>query len=84
LLDGLPRAASRDHEFLVALGCGPQKKIAPDEDEDHAAGSCGVERWAVKTGTDSTSHLVNLTPRDTTIASLRTLTRTSASTGGGR
>jgi hypothetical protein len=64
---------------LLALGCGPQK---PDVDGDEgegeveelvitAAGACGVEREAVKIGTDSTSNLVNLTPQDTTIASLR-------------
>jgi len=60
------------------LGCGPQKKVV-DEDGDSeveeviitAAGACGVEREAVKTGTDSTANLVNLTPQDTTIANLR-------------
>ena len=67
--------------FVVsATGCDPHRKAADPEDEDEdeqvittAAGSCGVERWAVKTGTDSTTNLVNLTPRDTTIASMRAL-----------
>ncbi|HEX8111379.1 MAG TPA: hypothetical protein VF516_26800, partial [Kofleriaceae bacterium] len=59
------------------FGCGPQQQDADGDEEREveelivtAAGSCGVERWAVKTGTDSTANLVNLTPRDTTIASL--------------
>jgi hypothetical protein len=65
---------------VSATGCDPHRKAADPEDEDEdeevittAAGSCGVERWAVKTGTDSTTNLVNLTPRDTTIASMRAL-----------
>ena len=62
---------------LAALGCGPQKKDADEEDGEveeliiTAAGACGVEREAVKIGTDSTTNLVNLAPQDTTIASLR-------------
>jgi hypothetical protein len=37
-------------------------------------GSCGVERWAVKTGTDADSSKINLqSTTDTTIASLRAL-----------
>ena len=70
----------------IAVGCGPQKSDAvtvPDDDENEetvttAAGACGVERWAVKTGTDTTSNLVNLTARDTTIANLRALTMPSS------
>src|SRR5258708_7367399 len=40
-----------------------------------AAGQCGVERWPVKTGTDSDVSLVNLgSTTSTTIAALRGLT----------
>jgi hypothetical protein len=65
---------------LSAAGCASHRKAADPEDEDEveevittAAGSCGVERWSVKTGTDTTTNLVNLTPQDTTIASMRAL-----------
>lgn len=63
----------------LAFGCGPEKKDTDeDESEDEetittAAGTCGVERWAVKTGMDSTASLVNLTAKDSTIASLRAM-----------
>ena len=68
--------------LVAMLGCGMQKVDADgdgdgDVDGDvevvviNASGRCGVERWAVKTGTDSTSNLVNLTPQDTTVTSLR-------------
>ncbi len=65
---------------LSIAGCDPHRKAPDPDDEDEveevittAAGSCGVERWAVKTGTDTTANLVNLTPQDTTIASMRAL-----------
>jgi len=69
--------------MLLALGCGHPTPDADEEDEDEelittAAGTCGVERWAVKTGTDSTASSVNLTPKDTTIASLRSLAMPSS------
>ena len=35
--------------------------------------ACGVERWAVKTGTDAAARSVDLTPRDTTVAALSAL-----------
>ena len=41
------------------------------------SGSCGVERWAVKTGTDADAGLVNFTPVVQTIAYLRSLTAPS-------
>jgi hypothetical protein len=70
---------------LSIAGCDPHRKAVDPDDEDEdeqvittAAGSCGVERWAVKTGTDSTSNLVNLSPHDTTIASMRTLAMPSS------
>ena len=66
-------------------GCDSHRKAADPDDEDEdeevittAAGSCGVERWAVKTGTDSTSNLVNLSPETTTIASMRALAMPSS------
>ena len=42
-----------------------------------STGSCGVERWAVKTGTDADVGLVNFTPVPQTIAYLRSLTAPS-------
>ena len=41
-----------------------------DTEQLSASGSCGVFRWAVKTGTDSGAASVNLTPVDTTQAAL--------------
>ncbi len=75
--------------FLVTLGavfsaleCGKAGSETPGGDDDEeveaAANGCGVERWAVKTGTDSTAHLVNLTPQDTTIANLRAVSMPSS------
>lgn len=70
---------------VSAAACDPHRKAVDPEDEDEdeqvittAAGSCGVERWAVKTGTDTTSNLVNLTPQDTAIASMRALAMPSS------
>ncbi len=56
---------------LSAVGC---RQPVPGDEEDNEAlsGSCGVERWAVKTGTDAAASSVNMTPQDTTIAALRT------------
>jgi hypothetical protein len=57
--------------------CSPQDQSLPGEAEEEAqelsSGSCGVERWAVKTGSDSQVGLVNLTPASTTIAALRAI-----------
>lgn len=73
--------------ILSTLGCGPQQNDADADGEEEseieelvvtATSTCGVERWAVKTGTDTTANLVNLTPRDTTIASLRALAKPSS------
>ena len=50
-----------EHEELVAT-------------PNASSGSCGVERWAVKTGTDVDVGAVNLTPVVQTIAYLRSLT----------
>ena len=35
-----------------------------------SSGSCGVERWAIKTGTDSAAGQVNMTPQNTTIGAM--------------
>ena len=35
-----------------------------------SSGSCGVERWAIKTGSDSAAGQVNMTPQNTTIGTL--------------
>jgi hypothetical protein len=42
-----------------------------------AVGGCGVERWAVKTGTDADANSVNFTPTDTTISALSGLSAPS-------
>ncbi len=64
--------------FLSTLGCNSPKKTVDEDEEGEVeefitinATTCGVEREAVKTGTDTTANLVNLTPQDTTIANLR-------------
>src|SRR5512140_2295934 len=43
------------------------------EHEGVGLGSCGVERWAIKTGTDSAVSQVNMTAASTTIAALRAI-----------
>ena len=52
-----------------------------DSDAEHeavTANGCGVERWAVKTGTDADAHLINLQSKtQTTIASLTSLSAPS-------
>src|SRR5260221_2576268 len=67
--------------FVVSallLGCGRAPEPFEDEEENEVLnGSCGVERWAVKTGTDTTVSGVNFTPQDSTIAALRALTAPS-------
>ncbi|HYV48863.1 MAG TPA: hypothetical protein VFA20_28585 [Myxococcaceae bacterium] len=60
---------------LVLVGCNEHVwNPAEDDDEELSTTSqgltCGVERWAVKTGTDADKALVNVTPVDTTIATL--------------
>ena len=51
-----------------------QRSDSSGEDQEPLNGSCGVERWLVKTGTDADVGLVNLqSPVQTTIASLDSL-----------
>jgi hypothetical protein len=63
----------------VGSDAGPRRSPKPDAEEHeevvrHAGaltGSCGVERWSVKTGTDADAGLINLqSTTQTTIASL--------------
>jgi hypothetical protein len=63
----------------IASDAGPRHSPKPDAEEHeevvrHAAaltGSCGVERWSVKTGTDADASAINLqSTTATTIASL--------------
>ncbi|RAG85576.1 hypothetical protein DN069_11105 [Streptacidiphilus pinicola] len=70
-----------------AVSAGPRHSASPDEEEReevtavHAAttGSCGVERWAVKTGTDADAGLINLSSSTPTSISALT-SRTAPST----
>ncbi len=45
----------------------------PGPGSPKAGGSCGTERWNIKTGTDSQAPSVSLVPQPTTIATLRAL-----------
>ena len=62
---------------------GPVIYTSDDEHEELVAntaastGSCGVERWSVKTGTDADVGLVNFTPVTQTISYLRSQTAPS-------
>lgn len=58
------------------VACAPGAQPDPSLDSEHAdisSGSCGVERWAIKTGTDSSVNQVNLTAQSTTISSMRSI-----------
>ena len=63
--------------LLLACGRAPGAPADEEEDELISAGGCGVERWAVKTGTDATVSGVSFAPQDTTIAALRAATAPS-------
>jgi hypothetical protein len=56
---------------VAALSAG----TAATRELGHAAIACGVERWPVKTLTDSMANQVNLVPRTTTVRALRHLPR---------
>jgi hypothetical protein len=69
---------------LLALGVASACASTPgseDEDENEplritaaaSAGKCGVERWAVKTGSDADAAKVSLVPADRTLAALGAL-----------
>lgn len=56
---------------LSGMGSSSTTSTTGDQEQEPLSGSCGVERWSVKTGTDADASLINLqatTP--TTIASL--------------
>ena len=56
---------------VVGLQQPPQQSDRTGEDHEALNGSCGVERWSVKTGTDADAGLINLqSPQQTTIAAL--------------
>ncbi len=68
-------------EFATHTGVAPSRRVPNhDSETDHeqlnaaplsSTGSCGVERWSVKTGTDADAGLINLnSTTPTTIASL--------------
>jgi hypothetical protein len=69
--------------FVTFIGIGstsaanilPQKPQQQNEaDQEALNGSCGIERWSVKTGTDADAGLINLqSTTQTTIASLSSL-----------
>ena len=55
----------------ILAGCSSQPPPQDTfEERNVSTGSCGVERWSIKTGTDSAASQVNMTPQSTTIASL--------------
>ena len=56
--------------FVLSCNEAPRGSFEQEE-EELSTGSCGVERWAVKTGTDAAASQVNMTAQDTTIAALR-------------
>ena len=59
---------------IIASHRTQQQSDSNGEDQEPLNGSCGVERWSVKTGTDADVGLVNLqSPVQTTIASLDSL-----------
>lgn len=50
----------------------PRHVVASDHGNFEASNAqgCGIERWAVKTGTDASASQVNMTPQDTTVANM--------------
>ena len=56
---------------ICSAACRNPVTPGDEEDEEALSGSCGVERWAVKTGTDTAASQVNMTAQDTTIVNLR-------------
>lgn len=59
--------------IIVSHRTQPQSDSS-GKDQEALNGSCGVERWSVKTGTDGDASLINLqSPTQTTIASLDSL-----------
>jgi hypothetical protein len=72
-----PAASNRSQSSKpISASTRAQKEPTDDADEEgdyeaFTAASCGVERWAIKTGTDSGAKKINTkTPRSTTLATL--------------
>src|SRR6266540_6528723 len=71
----IPRFAAA----LAAAGAASGTAVLltqPPASAQHAAAACGVERWAVKTLTDSDARKIDFHPRPTTVSALRRLTPT--------
>jgi hypothetical protein len=56
---------------LLVSACAGPLTDEQEENEILTANGCGVERWSVKTGTDSQAGQVSLSPAATTIAQLQ-------------
>ena len=54
----------------ASITCGVSPSPSPTPTPSPTPG-CGVERWAVKTGTDADAALVSLSPQSTTVATMR-------------
>jgi hypothetical protein len=54
------------------LGCSSESGIEEEGDTEATVGGCGVERWSVKTGTDTTASNIDPTLVDTTVTALAT------------
>jgi hypothetical protein len=82
MVDRHRRAARRVVLTAALIGAGAGAIVAPRAsstvDAPGAHVACGTERWAVKTLSDPDAGLVNLTPKSTTIAYLRTLAAPSS------
>ncbi|HEY8076455.1 MAG TPA: hypothetical protein VIF62_20160 [Labilithrix sp.] len=63
-----PVDAGWDGHFTGPLGC-----TAPATFMNNSSGSCGAERWSIKTGADTAASGIDLLPTLTTIMSLSTL-----------
>ncbi|MBO0881669.1 MAG: hypothetical protein J2P17_15270, partial [Mycobacterium sp.] len=72
-------STTTDHTDAREPASGVDHHPGAEEEEEHeatvahagaATGSCGVERWAVKTGTDPDASKINTTPQPVTIAQL--------------
>jgi len=59
-----------------AINCGVSPSPSPSPSPT-ATPNCGVERWSVKTGTDTDAHSVSFVSQSTTIATMRSWTAPS-------
>lgn len=60
--------------LVLSLGAAASVALAGSPDRPaHASAVCGVERWSVKTLSDSGVSQVNFNPKDTTISALRAI-----------